>query len=66
MTDVREAARPPEEADNRDSSLARTRRRFRRRRLVKAATATVTVAIAASASGYVRPSVRPLQVVDAS
>jgi hypothetical protein len=42
-----------------DSSIVRTRRRVRRRSLAKAAAATV--AVVAAASGYVRPSVRPLQ-----
>ncbi|MBV9546917.1 MAG: twin-arginine translocation signal domain-containing protein [Chloroflexi bacterium] len=43
-----------------DRPVAGTRGRITRRRLVKAATATV--AGVAAASGYVPPSVRPLQV----
>jgi len=48
------------DARTRESPIASTQRRVSRRRLVKAA--TVTVAGVAAASGYVRPSVRPLQI----
>jgi hypothetical protein len=44
-------------------AVARKVRRVRRRGLVKVATATVAVVI--GTSGYVRPSVRPLQAPSA-
>ena len=62
MTDSNEPAlpqSPPTEAGNSLDRPLGSPRRVGRRRLVKAATATAAGIVAAS--GYVRPSVRPLQ-----